>query len=196
MRGGSGGGPGSSFGAGSPWALSPLPGLSPLPAFSAFSGLPSAVLAMVFLLLRHRLARRAQDAHAPAALDLDPQPRALARLRVEEGDVAGVDRVLALRAPALRVVRALAHVLPLHVHALDQRLAVPLVEREQPAGLPPVAAREHDHGVTPLQAGHHTTSLARLMIFMKLRLRSSRATAPKMRVPTGLPSLSMITSAL
>ena len=43
---------------------------------------------------------------------------------------------------------------------------------------------------------HHTTSLARLTIFMKFRSRSSRATAPKMRVPRGFFSLSMITTAL
>ena len=42
----------------------------------------------------------------------------------------------------------------------------------------------------------HTTSLARLTIFMKLRSRNSRATAPKMRVPRGFLSLSISTTAL
>ena len=42
----------------------------------------------------------------------------------------------------------------------------------------------------------HTTSLARLTIFMNRRSRSSRATAPKMREPRGLPSGSTSTTAL
>ena len=43
---------------------------------------------------------------------------------------------------------------------------------------------------------HHSTSGARLTIFMKFFSRSSRATGPKMRVPRGLRCLSMITAAL
>src|SRR4051794_16649623 len=42
----------------------------------------------------------------------------------------------------------------------------------------------------------HKTSGASETIFMKLRSRNSRATGPKMRVPRGLRSLSMITIAL
>src|SRR6185295_15928313 len=41
----------------------------------------------------------------------------------------------------------------------------------------------------------HTTSAAREMIFMKFLERSSRATAPKMRVPLGLFSVSSSTIA-
>src|ERR1017187_5340727 len=40
------------------------------------------------------------------------------------------------------------------------------------------------------------TSGASEMIFMKFLARSSRATGPKMRVPRGLPSASMMTIAL
>src|SRR5207253_10956247 len=42
----------------------------------------------------------------------------------------------------------------------------------------------------------HKTSGASETIFMKLRSRSSRATGPKMRVPRGFKSLSIITIAL
>src|SRR4051812_43795515 len=42
----------------------------------------------------------------------------------------------------------------------------------------------------------HNTSGASETIFMKLRSRSSRATGPKIRVPRGFKSLSMITIAL
>src|SRR6266567_1462508 len=42
----------------------------------------------------------------------------------------------------------------------------------------------------------HKTSGARDTIFMKLRSRNSRATGPKMRVPRGFKSLSIITMAL
>src|SRR5260370_1717898 len=48
--------------------------------------------------------------------------------------------------------------------------------------------------VTPDAA--HKTSGASDTIFMKLRSRNSRATGPKMRVPRGFKSLSMITIAL
>ena len=44
-------------------------------------------------------------------------------------------------------------------------------------------------------ANRQTTSAARLMILMNFS-RSSRATAPKMRVPRGFISLSIRTSAL
>src|SRR6185436_16880002 len=57
-----------------------------------------------------------------------------------------------------------------------------------------VVARDDDHVVATLDL-HHTTSCASEMIFMKLRSRSSRATAPKMRVPLGLLSASTNTSA-
>src|SRR6267378_4347956 len=43
---------------------------------------------------------------------------------------------------------------------------------------------------------HHNTSGASETIFMKLRSRSSRATGPKIRVPRGFKSLSMMTIAL
>src|SRR5881227_3671629 len=42
----------------------------------------------------------------------------------------------------------------------------------------------------------HKTSGASETIFMKLRSRNSRATGPKMRVPRGFKSLSIITIAL
>src|SRR5207247_9909356 len=42
----------------------------------------------------------------------------------------------------------------------------------------------------------HSTSGASETIFMKLRSRNSRATGPKMRVPRGFKSLSIITIAL
>src|SRR5690606_11673597 len=50
----------------------------------------------------------------------------------------------------------------------------------------------------PLQQSrpHHSTSGASEMIFMKRRARSSRATGPKMRVPTGSRWLSISTAAL
>ena len=47
-----------------------------------------------------------------------------------------------------------------------------------------------------LPVRRHTTSAARLMIFMNWRSRSSRAMAPKMRVPRGFFSLSIRTTAL
>ena len=56
------------------------------------------------------------------------------------------------------------------------RSTLPRVPRSSPAITSTVIVRRDLH---------HTTSLARLTIFMKFRSRSSRATAPKMRVPRG-----------
>src|SRR5262249_48885760 len=62
--------------------------------------------------------------------------------------------------------------------------------------VPLVVADHHLDQVSPSDFHNYTTSLARLMIFMKRRSRSSRATAPKMRVPLGFNSLSISTIAL
>ena len=59
-----------------------------------------------------------------------------------------------------------------------------------------VLAGDHAHGVVLLDA-HHRTSGASETIFMNFLSRSSRATGPKMRVPTGsCVSAARITAAL
>ena len=64
-------------------------------------------------------------------------------------------------------------------------LPVVAVDPQHLAAVAAVVAGDHFHRVVHSNV-HHTTSLARLTIFMKFRSRSSRATAPKMRVPRGI----------
>src|SRR5690349_8111459 len=82
------------------------------------------------------------------------------------------------------------------VDALDHH-AVLLGQRAQDlAGLAALAARDDHHGVVLADAleRHQSTSGASEMIFMNFFARSSRATGPKMRVPTGSRALSMSTA--
>src|SRR5262249_27254542 len=114
------------------------------------------------------------------ALRFGPAARALAGLRIDVHHVARVDRRLALNAFALGILLRGLLVPPAQVDALDDDAPF-LVERllhESRASL--VVAGDHDHRVA-LAHVHQTTSCASEMIFMKLRSRSSRATAPKMR---------------
>src|SRR5260221_6435781 len=119
----------------------------------------------------------------------------LVRLRVDVHDVAGVDRALALHALALRTVLAGLLVLPTQVDAFDDHAVHFAQDRLDRPVLALVVSGDDDDRVS-LADVHHTTSWASEMIFMKLRSRSSRATAPKIRVPRGLPSWSISTRAL
>ncbi len=70
-----------------------------------------------------------------------------------------------------------------HVHALDDdALGRDLADL---AAFALVVAASDDDLITDVQALHHSTSGASEMIFMNFLERSSRATGPKMRVPTG-----------
>src|SRR5213075_1103444 len=85
-----------------------------------------------------------------------------------------------------------AQVLPDEIHAFDQHPARRGVHVQDLARLAALLAGDDlDDIVFP---DHQTTSAASEMIFMNL-LRSSRGTAPKMRVPRGLPSASSSTTA-
>src|SRR6187397_3128452 len=127
-------------------------------------------------------------------LDGRPPARGLVVRGVDQHHVAGVDGALDLRALPLRVLLVRLAVLPAQVHALDDDAPAVAHDRLDRAALAPVVAGDHDDEVS-LADVHHTTSWASEMIFMKLRSRSSRATAPKIRVPRGLPSGSIRTSA-
>ena len=120
-------------------------------------------------------------------------------------------RHLLAQPAALRVLLAAADVLVHAVHALDERLARRAIDLDHAALLPRCRDHFDDHRTNnifvivsrqslvesaSITMMHYTTSLARLTIFMNFRSRSSRATAPKMRVPRGLLSLSISTTAL
>src|SRR6266478_2646000 len=92
---------------------------------------------------------------------------------------------------------AAANVLVHPVDALDDDLSSLAEHLQHLSGRTArVVAHHHLDHVPALDFHDHTTSLARLMIFMNRRSRSSRATAPKMRVPFGFNSLSIRTMAL
>ena len=108
-----------------------------------------------------------------------------------------MDRHLLLDPPALGVLAGLPQV-PVHaVDALDEDLSGAGVHPQHLAGLALVVTGDDDHRIAFSHVPCHsqTTSAASETIFMKFFSRNSRATAPKMRVPRGLPSLSIITAA-
>src|SRR5690606_16912034 len=78
-----------------------------------------------------------------------------------------------------------AHVALHQLDALDHDAVGLLDHALDLAALTLGLTADHDHLVAYFQPLHHSTSGARLMIFMKRLARSSRATGPKMRVPTG-----------
>src|SRR5262245_32962150 len=69
-----------------------------------------------------RVVGAAREAALLPAVDLPGHADALVRLRVDGHQHAERERVLALHAPALRVLRALLQVLVDEVHALDDGL--------------------------------------------------------------------------
>src|ERR1035437_1144014 len=125
-----------------------------------------------------------------------------AGLGVQEHDVGGVDRGLLLQDAAafvglgVRLGGLLDHVQAGHDHAVGggadlgdgPRLALFLAGNDDDL----IALLELHLGGGGF---HYSTSGARETIFMYFRSRSSRATGPKTRVPTGSPSFLMMTAA-
>src|SRR5919108_1199264 len=137
------------------------------------------------------------DPHPAVAVAADADAGGLVLLGVEDRHVGDVDRTLLLDHPdghvrpaGQRALMALDHVQALHVHPLLLRVGA-----DHLAALALVLAGDHDDLVVLADAHRHSTSGARLTIFMNPPSRSSRATGPKMRVPRGLFWASMITAA-
>jgi len=116
-------------------------------------------------------------------------------------DIGRVEGTFALDNGTFRVALRFARVTFNDAHTFDDH---PSLFGEDGQNLPAATAfgsRNDDNFVAFLNVesgthGSQTTSGAREMIFMKRLSRNSRATGPKMRVPRGLFSLSMITTAL
>src|SRR6185295_4576886 len=142
---------------------------------------------------RHRLAAFLADPRAVPVFQLlrDRAGRLVAGL-TDDADVGRVQGRFLLDARAVRMLLRAAQVLPDEVHALDEDPSRGRVDLEDLPRLAPFLARDDLDDVVLADA--HTTSAASEMIFMNL-LRSSRGTAPKMRVPRGLPSASRSTIA-
>jgi hypothetical protein len=82
------------------------------------------------------------------------------------------------------------------IETLNHDLVVLSVYRQNNSTLALVLAGYHFYEILLFNQHRYTTSLANETIFVKLFSRNSRATAPKIRVPRGLLSLSTKTTAL
>src|SRR5690606_16745515 len=113
-------------------------------------------------------------------------------------DLGNVQRRRRALDAALRARRARLAVARDDVDAVDDDLAVLRQDPRHRAGATLVLARQHDDLVAllDLRGGHHSTSGASEMLFMKPFERSSRAAGPKMRVPIGSSFLFTSTAAL
>src|SRR5690349_16668016 len=111
-------------------------------------------------------------------------------------DVREVNRGLPADDAALRIARALALMALHHLHALHDDAVLVGHHLQHLALTALVFARQHDDAIALLDPRrHHSTSGARLMIFMKRFACSSRVTGPKIRVPIGSPCLFINTAA-
>src|SRR5690606_15251576 len=108
--------------------------------------------------------------------------------------IGDVDGRFLTDAPALGVALAGLHMTRDHVDAGHQHFVILGENREDFALGSLVLASDDDDIVVFLDALHHNTSGARLMILRNCLARSSRATGPKMRVPIGCFWLSMSTA--
>ena len=110
-----------------------------------------------------------------------------------------MDGAFALGDDALRVLLGFLEMALDQGHALDPRPLFLGEELKHLALFALVGAGDHhnDFATFDVKFLHgQRTSGASEMIFIKFLARSSRATGPKMRVPRGLPSTSMMTMAL
>src|SRR5262245_36981204 len=171
------------------------------------------------LLLGVSLAGFAQHAQAGAARLAETFLVAIVAIALADADavpagrtvqqhVGDADRHLLGEPAALGVAAARLQVLVDPVDALDHDLVLARQNAQHSAGaaLLGVVAGDHFHQVvfanvhvllsSAKPQAAQTTSAARLMMRAKPHSRSSRATAPKMRVPRGFFSASMMTMAL
>src|SRR4029453_11448582 len=132
---------------------------------------------------------------------LDAHPRRFVAAGIHQHHVGQMQRCLALDDAALpqllgRLLVLLHEIEPLHHHA-----ALRGHHPQDPAALAALPARDDHHGVAlpHVRLRHRVpqmTSGASEMILVNCLSRSSRATGPKMRVPTGLSSALRSTTAL
>src|SRR5262245_40598204 len=184
-------------------APSPFRGGCGLPAgalppwgFCAGAAVPGLAMALTLV---HRLATPLADAHLAAVGELlDAGPRGLVAAGADEQYVGQRQRALALDDAALPQLLRGPLVLLDHVDLLDHHAGLVAQHPEHLAPLAALAARDDRHRIASpdVRTRHQMTSGASEMIFVNWRSRSSRATGPKMRVPTGFSSGLIRTTAL
>ena len=111
-----------------------------------------------------------------------------------------MDRAFTLNNCSLRVRLVLARVAFNHLYSFDDRPLLGALHLNDLATLAFFGAGDNHYFIAlfHMKFLHNLqmTSGAREMIFMNFLSRNSRATGPKMRVPRGFRSLSMMTIAL
>src|SRR5262245_23828517 len=135
---------------------------------------------------------------APVAEPLDPAPRRLVAPAAHHQHVGERQRALALDDATLPQLLGRPLVLLHHVELLDQHPPIDRQHAQHLAALAPLPTGDDRHRVSASHVHllHQMTSGASEMILVNCRSRSSRATGPKMRVPTGFSSGLIRTTAL
>src|SRR6185503_15572542 len=127
---------------------------------------------------------------APVVQTLVTDPAGLVTLLAQHHQIRDRDGGLLLDDPALDLLLRVRLRVPLdHVHAFDEGAVLLRVHAQDAPALSLVLACDDQDRVVPSNVPrddrHHSTSGASEMIFMNFFSRSSRATGPKTRVPTG-----------
>src|SRR5215470_12923067 len=173
------------------------PGLPPC-CCGRGAGFVASAFAMALAPVDRLVAPTADPNFAAVGKDLDAGARGLVAARAHDQHVRQRQRSFALDNAALpQLLRGTLMLLD-HVDVLDEHTALLPQHAQHLAALAALAARDDADGIaaTNVNALHQMTSGAREMILVNWRSRSSRATGPKMRVPTGFSSALINTTAL
>src|SRR5688572_15329390 len=167
------------------------------PAGALGAGVPPG-LAMSLTLVDRLAAPLAGAELAPVGEHLEAGPRGLVAAAADRQDVGERQGAFPLDDAALTQLLGRPLVLLDHVDVLDQDAALVGQHAQHLAALAALAPGDDAHGIASSHVDrlHQMTSGAREMIFVNCRSRSSRATGPKMRVPTGFSSGLISTTAL
>src|SRR5258706_7783747 len=171
----------------------------PPPAGAFGAGVLSPGLAMSVLTLVDGFAAPLAGADfAAVGQRLHARPRGLVAARADRQHVGQRQRALALDDAALPQLLGWPLVLLRHVDVLDHHPALLGQHAQHLAALAALAPGDDADQVAPSHVDrlHQMTSGASEMILVNCRSRSSRATGPKMRVPTGFSSGLISTTAL
>src|SRR5213593_1236557 len=166
-------------------------------AVGAFCVVPDS-FAMVSALVDRFAAALADTELASVGERLDPAAHRFVASAADDQHVGERQRAFALDDAALPQLLRRPLVLLHHVELLDEHPPVGRQHAQHLPALAPLPSGDHRHRVSAsyVDLTHQMTSGASEMIFVNCRSRSSRATGPKIRVPTGFSSGLMSTTAL
>src|SRR5258708_33034670 len=145
-----------------------------------------------------QLSRLGRDADFLTVALLEPDPARCPSLGVGNRDLRHMQRCFLALDPALRIELGRLAVACVNIDPRHDHLAFLRHRLDDLTGASLVLAGQDNDLVAflDLLGGHHSTSGARLMIFMCFFARSSRTTGPKIRVPIGSSFFLTSTAAL